>query len=114
MTSSIGFSSVTGRSGTVNRNSLPPPSRLAAVGPRSLALVYEAGRRGPVMLNVLVPEEFDASAPTVVRGERLVFDSGALDEGRFRFLGRWEEADRSSDPHFTCFLEGRERCTNAA
>ncbi len=37
-------------------------------------------------------------------GDRLAF----LDDGRFRFLGTWDEAHASEDPVFTGFLEGRE------
>ena len=37
-----------------------------------------------------------------------------LDQGRFRFLGTWAEAERCSDPVFQDFLTGREEIENAA
>lgn len=43
-------------------------------------------------------------------GDRVAF----LEQGRFRFLGDWEAADRSDDEHFTGFLTGREEDEDAA
>jgi len=43
-------------------------------------------------------------------GDRVAF----LTEGRFSFLGTWEEADRSPDPLLANFLAGREEDENAA
>ena len=43
-------------------------------------------------------------------GDRVAF----LDGGRFRFLGSWVEADRTSDPLFAAFLAGREEDEDAA
>ena len=37
-------------------------------------------------------------------GNRVAF----LDKGRFRFVGGWDEADRTDDELFAAFLEGRE------
>jgi phospholipid/cholesterol/gamma-HCH transport system ATP-binding protein len=45
-----------------------------------------------------------------VVGDRIAF----LDEGRFRFLGTWQEAERSEDPLFSRFLAGREESEHAA
>ena len=36
-------------------------------------------------------------------GDRLAL----LQDGRFRFLGCWKEAERSTDPALRAFLEGR-------
>ena len=43
-------------------------------------------------------------------GDRLAF----LHQGRFRFLGDWSEADRSTDAELTGFLAGREEDEDAA
>ncbi len=43
-------------------------------------------------------------------GDRVAF----LDGGRFRFLGTWEEADRTDDPLFARFLAGQEEEEDAA
>jgi phospholipid/cholesterol/gamma-HCH transport system ATP-binding protein len=43
-------------------------------------------------------------------GDRLAF----LHEGRFRFLGDWDEADRNPDPELSGFLAGREENEDAA
>ena len=37
-----------------------------------------------------------------------------LDEGRFRFVGTWDEADRAEDPHFRDFLAGKSEAADAA
>jgi phospholipid/cholesterol/gamma-HCH transport system ATP-binding protein len=37
-------------------------------------------------------------------GDRVAF----LHDGRFRFLGTWEEADGTADEYFAAFLAGRE------
>lgn len=43
-------------------------------------------------------------------GDRVAF----LDEGKFRFIGTWEEADACGDPLFEAFLSGRSETEDAA
>jgi phospholipid/cholesterol/gamma-HCH transport system ATP-binding protein len=43
-------------------------------------------------------------------GDRIAF----LSEGKFRFIGDWEEADREADPELADFLAGREEAEDAA
>ena len=43
-------------------------------------------------------------------GDRIAF----LDQGRFRFVGSWQEAENVADPLLTGFLAGREESENGA
>ena len=43
-------------------------------------------------------------------GDRVAF----LEDGKFRFIGTWEEADQADDPLFSAFLAGRSEESDAA
>ncbi len=56
--------------------------------------------------------EFGTTSVVVTHDLRLARDVGdrvaLLDGGRFRFIGAWEQAERSADPALRAFLEGRQ------
>ncbi len=56
--------------------------------------------------------EFGTTSVVVTHDLRLARDVGdrvaLLEGGRFRFIGTWEQAERSTDPALKAFLEGRQ------
>jgi phospholipid/cholesterol/gamma-HCH transport system ATP-binding protein len=84
-----------------------PTSGLDPMTSATIAGLIRSSQRESQATSVVVTHDI-ALARLV--GDRVAF----LSEGRFRFLGTWEQADLSTDSLLSGFLEGREEDQDAA
>lgn len=78
-----------------------PTTGLDPMTSASIAVLIRSSQRDLGATAVIVTHDLHLARRA---GDRLAF----LDEGRFRFLGSWEEADATDDEYFAAFLAGRE------
>ena len=84
-----------------------PTSGLDPVTSATIADLILSAREKHGVTSVVVTHDL-ALARRV--GDRVAF----LEDGKFRFTGTWEEADRADDPHLSAFLAGRSEESDAA
>lgn len=84
-----------------------PTTGLDPMTSATIASLIRAAQRDLRATSVVVTHDL-ALARRV--GDRVAF----LDQGRFRFVGSWQEADQASDPLLAGFLAGREESGDGA
>jgi phospholipid/cholesterol/gamma-HCH transport system ATP-binding protein len=78
-----------------------PTTGLDPMTSASIAALIRSSQKNIGATAVIVSHDL---ALARLAGDRVAF----LHEGRFRFLGTWEEADATADEYFAAFLAGRE------
>ena len=84
-----------------------PTTGLDPMTSATIAQLIRSAQRDLQLTSVIVTHDIPLARRA---GDRVAF----LDQGRFRFLGSWEEADRTDDALLADFLAGREETENVA